>query len=404
MRRASSGSSTGRRPRRPASRRRSRTGSSVAVGESETIRTGFAASVTLPFASVTVTGSPRDAACGREAGAATSARASAPSAFLVTMKNLRVVAEEVGSAAVRREPPFLRGLTFVRRKAGDLARPPVCREASQLRDSAGFAPASLRLHRPGICARRGEVSAYCDRGARRDPHDRQRSRLRRRRRTRTRAWLAQRLESLGVRIVLTASVPDEIDAIAEFIRRERDRVDHLVVTGGLGGTPDDITREALAAAFEVAQVEVPDLAADLRARFPRHPGLRRALGAAPGRQPPADEPARRRAGLRDRERLGAARPAVRDGGDVRPLRRRAARRAADRRRGAAPTARARATSSTCSPGATVRWPQVRIGSYPRFLPDGPEVEIVLKSANPKTLAEAVAWLEPALEEATAAAG
>ena len=27
-------------------------------------------------------------------------------------------------------------------------------------------------------------------------------------------------------------------------------------------------------------------------------------------------------------------------------------------------------------GATVRWPQVRIGSYPRFLPDGPEVEVL----------------------------
>jgi molybdopterin-biosynthesis enzyme MoeA-like protein len=54
-------------------------------------------------------------------------------------------------------------------------------------------------------------------------------------------------------------------------------------------------------------------------------------------------------------------------------------------------------------GATVRWPQVRIGSYPRFLPDGPEVEIVLKSANPKKLAEAVAWLEPNLETAASAA-
>jgi hypothetical protein len=54
-------------------------------------------------------------------------------------------------------------------------------------------------------------------------------------------------------------------------------------------------------------------------------------------------------------------------------------------------------------GATVRWPQVRIGSYPRFLADGPEVEIVLKSANPKKLAEAVAWLEPNLEAASAAA-
>jgi nicotinamide-nucleotide amidase len=35
------------------------------------------------------------------------------------------------------------------------------------------------------------------------------------------AWLAQRLESLGVRVVIAATVPDEIEAIAEFVRRER---------------------------------------------------------------------------------------------------------------------------------------------------------------------------------------
>jgi hypothetical protein len=52
-------------------------------------------------------------------------------------------------------------------------------------------------------------------------------------------------------------------------------------------------------------------------------------------------------------------------------------------------------------GATVRWPQVRIGSYPRFLPDGPEVEIVLKSSDAAGLAEAVAWLEPGLAEVVA---
>jgi hypothetical protein len=40
---------------------------------------------------------------------------------------------------------------------------------------------------------------------------------------------------------------------------------------------------------------------------------------------------------------------------------------------------------------------VSIGSYPRFEESGPEVEVVLKSENGKALAEAVAWLEPALE-------
>ena len=67
------------------------------------------------------------------------------------------------------------------------------------------------------------------------------------------SWLAHRLEQLGVKVVLSASVPDELDAIVEFVRRERLRVDHLIVTGGLGGTPDDVTRESIAAAFDVSQ-------------------------------------------------------------------------------------------------------------------------------------------------------
>ena len=67
------------------------------------------------------------------------------------------------------------------------------------------------------------------------------------------SWLARRLETLGVKVVISAAVPDEIERIVDFVQRERARVDHLLVTGGLGGTPDDLTREALAAAFEVAQ-------------------------------------------------------------------------------------------------------------------------------------------------------
>ena len=66
------------------------------------------------------------------------------------------------------------------------------------------------------------------------------------------SWLAKRLAPLGVETRLLASVPDEIETIAELVRREAPRVDFFLVTGGLGGTPDDLTREALAHAFDVA--------------------------------------------------------------------------------------------------------------------------------------------------------
>ena len=110
------------------------------------------------------------------------------------------------------------------------------------------------------------------------------------------AWLAQQLEELGVVVTLMASLPDEIDRIAEFVRTESDRADIVLVTGGLGGTPDDVTREAIAAAFEAPQDEVVDLAASLRSRFPSDPEyaarwanlpagarpLENPLGGAPG--------------------------------------------------------------------------------------------------------------------------
>jgi molybdopterin-biosynthesis enzyme MoeA-like protein len=48
--------------------------------------------------------------------------------------------------------------------------------------------------------------------------------------------------------------------------------------------------------------------------------------------------------------------------------------------------------------AMERHPAVTVGSYPFFLDTGPEVEVVLKSADAQALGEAAAWVEEALEE------
>jgi molybdenum cofactor synthesis domain-containing protein len=209
-------------------------------------------------------------------------------------------------------------------------------------------------------------------------------------------WLAQRLEMLGVHVELSASVPDELEPIGDFIRREHSRVDHVIVTGGLGGTPDDITREALAAAFGVGQKEVPELAADLRARFPKHPDYAARWAQLPVGSEPLDNPHGGAPGFR-LENVWAL-PGL-------PSEMEAMFNAyAARLRGELPIAAWRRAFRTRESeivqlltGATVRWPQVSIGSYPRFLPDGPEVEVVLKSADSTALAAAVAWLEPALD-------
>ncbi len=110
------------------------------------------------------------------------------------------------------------------------------------------------------------------------------------------SWLAGRLEAAGVQVRLLAVLPDEIDAVAAFLRAHGPTVDVVIVTGGLGGTPDDVTREAMAAAFGVEQVEFPAVAEALRARFTRDPTTSR-RGRASRRQSSAREPARRRAGL-----------------------------------------------------------------------------------------------------------
>ena len=91
-------------------------------------------------------------------------------------------------------------------------------------------------------------------------------------------------------MTLMASLPDEIERIAEFVRTEAQRADIVIVTGGLGGTPDDVTREAMAAAFEAPQDEVVDLAERLRARFPADPEYAARWANLPGGARPLENP------------------------------------------------------------------------------------------------------------------
>jgi len=211
------------------------------------------------------------------------------------------------------------------------------------------------------------------------------------------AWLARRLAPLGVAVRLTAAVPDEIDAIAEFVQAEAARVDFLLVTGGLGGTPDDLTREAIAAAFDVPQEEVPEVAADLRARFTRNPeyaarwarlprgsrALANPLGGAPGF---AIENVFVLPGLpSEMEAMFVSiEEEFRHGSPIESWRR------------VYRTYESVISSTLVETGE--RWPSVLVGSYPSFGAGGFTVEIVLKSSDVAALAAASAWLESAIEE------
>jgi nicotinamide-nucleotide amidase len=211
------------------------------------------------------------------------------------------------------------------------------------------------------------------------------------------AWLARRLAPLGVAVRAIVALPDEIDAIAEFIRREAPRVDLVLVTGGLGGTPDDLTREAIAASFEIPQEEVPELAADLRARFTRAPeyAARWALlprGSRPLRNPLGGAPGFALANVYVFPGLPPEMEAMFEA--IEEELRRGSPIAAWRRVYERPESALAATLVE----AGERWPGVLVGSYPAFGPEGPRVELVLKSSDGDELAAASSWLESALEE------
>jgi molybdenum cofactor synthesis domain-containing protein len=209
------------------------------------------------------------------------------------------------------------------------------------------------------------------------------------------SWLARRLAPLGVEVRLIAALPDEIDEIARFVREHAPAVEFLLVTGGLGGTPDDLTREALAAAFGVGQEEQPEVAADLRARFTRDPEYaarwaRLPEGSRPLANPRGGAPGFVIENVYVFPGLPAEMEAMFDS-------------VAEELTDGPPIASWRRTYRTRESDivellaeATERWPEVLVGSYPRFDATGPEVTVVLKSSNTGALDDAVRFVEGGL--------
>lgn len=214
------------------------------------------------------------------------------------------------------------------------------------------------------------------------------------------SWLAARLEALGVDVLLIASLPDEEERVAALVRAQAAEADVVLVTGGLGGTPDDITREAIAAAFNVPQEEQPEVAERLRARFRGDPdyvtrwaqlpfgsrALENPLGGAPGFVignvyvlPGLPS---------EMEAMFETVAAELGGGSPIGSWRRTYR-----------TTESRIVSILEAGGE--RYPAVKVGSYPSFGAEGTFVEVVLKSSDPAALAAARAWFEQALADLTA---
>jgi nicotinamide-nucleotide amidase len=81
--------------------------------------------------------------------------------------------------------------------------------------------------------------------------------------------LARALAGSGVRVHRILALPDDLALVTAAFRDALSSVDLVVATGGLGPTPDDLTREVLAAAVGEVPVVDPDLEVWLRDLFAR---------------------------------------------------------------------------------------------------------------------------------------
>jgi nicotinamide-nucleotide amidase len=113
-------------------------------------------------------------------------------------------------------------------------------------------------------------------------------------------WIGKQLAERGVTVKRMLTVPDETDVIADAVRRYSDAFDAVIATGGLGGTPDDITIESVAAAFERDLVENELARADVERHLESIAGKYDELNvdvAAEARLPAGARPLLNRAGM-----------------------------------------------------------------------------------------------------------
>jgi nicotinamide-nucleotide amidase len=80
-------------------------------------------------------------------------------------------------------------------------------------------------------------------------------------------WMSQKLAEIGVDVLHHQVVGDNMERIVATLRLALDRGDVVLVTGGLGPTGDDITRDAIAQLMQVPLVRHAELEEMLREKF-----------------------------------------------------------------------------------------------------------------------------------------
>ncbi|MCI0818018.1 MAG: competence/damage-inducible protein A [Chloroflexi bacterium] len=81
------------------------------------------------------------------------------------------------------------------------------------------------------------------------------------------SWIAARLPRIGLDLYHKSVVGDNLERVVDTIERALSRSDVVIMTGGLGPTEDDLTREAIAEALGEEMFVDPDMERALRAFF-----------------------------------------------------------------------------------------------------------------------------------------
>lgn len=82
-------------------------------------------------------------------------------------------------------------------------------------------------------------------------------------------YLAAQLPLIGIELTRITTAGDNLDQLSQALNQALERVDIVLMTGGLGPTEDDLTREAIAAVMSETPEVQPELEAELRWFF-RH--------------------------------------------------------------------------------------------------------------------------------------
>jgi competence/damage-inducible protein CinA-like protein len=80
-------------------------------------------------------------------------------------------------------------------------------------------------------------------------------------------WMSQHLATIGVDVLHHQAVGDNRERVVDALRLAASRSDVVVVSGGLGPTQDDLTRDAIAALAGVPLVRHPEIEDMLREKF-----------------------------------------------------------------------------------------------------------------------------------------